>query len=303
MSTVVIISGSLSSGMDEFRSRQREKWRRVAPTWYAAQPPAVPSAEDIRNFEMALGGAVEHFGFLAILGCTPSLRRLAVEVARQVEGHVVVIDFLPEMYNASCRVYGLSSRYEGFLCGDWTEPPVKDESVSAALGDKALDNIDPSKWSIFFDEMARILVSAGKLIVHVGLTDESANISSVDDALHNWEVRVQLGQCSVEQASAGLWEDLLSASAGRGQVGTLSIKYWEPDISKLLHSPMSPSATRIVERFYEEFATTFSDVWSDCRLEKILEASNRHFELGASYYSRDYIKSDLQPVLCLNRKS
>src|ERR1700678_921130 len=93
MSMEAIISANHRHAVDEFGSKQRHKWSRAAGTWYSAEPPAVPSSNDIDNFMAALDSRNKIPELVGILGCTPSLRKSASDEIASVNGRVIAVDF------------------------------------------------------------------------------------------------------------------------------------------------------------------------------------------------------------------
>src|SRR5690242_17469974 len=134
--------------MSDYTERQRSKWQRVAQTWYAARPPAIPSAQDLTAFATALT-ETRCRSAVAVLGCTPTLRALTRELPEVSECRLLVIDFLREMYSASTAFCTHNTRDEQFVCADWCATGIAEQCLDAVLGDKALDNVHPSRWRPF----------------------------------------------------------------------------------------------------------------------------------------------------------
>ena len=206
------------------------------------------------------------------------------------------------MYEGSSVYAEHDMSRERFVQGDWCIPCIGTAKLSAIIGDKAIDNIEINEWPHFFSEMRRILQVDGLLVLHVGLTDESLTIRTVMDALHSWAMKVRSEGRTIAEASAGLWEDLLSASWDRGPGGALSLSYWEPELSGLQSQPLEMVEQKIVERFIADFGQTFGDVWSDCRLSAVLVAALDYFDLITLKYAADYLQAAQQPLMAFRPK-
>lgn len=287
--------------MNEFRDRQRSKWLRVAGTWYDTEPPAIPSLDDLAIFSRAIGDSPEPSRVL-VLGSTPSLRAVAAERAASSGGVTLVMDLSSEMYEGSSAyaIHDLSG--EKFIQSDWCAPSIASDQLSGIVGDKIIDNIAIGEWPRFFSEMRRILLADGKLVLHVGLTDELQTVSAPIVALASWAMKVREERKSVAEASAGLWEDLLSASWDRGPGGALSLSYWEPELTALRERSLGSVERQIVTRLFADFGSTFWDVWSDCRLPIILTTALDYFDLTSLHFAGDYLQASQQPIMVFRPK-
>jgi len=179
---------------------------------------------------------------------------------------------------------------------------IRSSVVDLVFGDKVIDNVEPEFRGDFFDELARVLIPGGLFLAHVGLTPGGSLDESIIGIFLRWTRLVETRVATVEDASAGVWEDLLTGSAGKGPELVLSISFWGKPLTAILASPPSGMCRLIVQQFIREFGDTVDDVWADCRLDEIISAANRQFSLADQRFSSDYQNAQSQPVLLFKRR-
>lgn len=281
-----------------------KKWDELATTWQDAGPPATPSREDLHYFARLLGAPASHSAIL-ILGSTPSLRSLLA--GRCGNSKVVCVDFSQRMYEATSAILGTMNPNESFVCSDWTQMELGSESFSAVIGDKAIDNVHPSRWRAFFSAVHRVLKKRGIFVVHMAFSDLSFRGITVEQSLRKWASLVRETGLEQRDAIAGLWEDLLTASAfyGGEYFNTVRVDRFEKEIMFVrdqLRGISDSVENHILEGFIHTFGTSVSSEWSSYTLEDIVTITSDLFSVDEIEFSTDYMAARFQPIVRLTKR-
>ena len=196
---------------------QRQKWDSVAHTWHEGDPPAVPSADDLCAFtDAAVAASRGSQGTLVLLGATVALRRALLTHPRLADARLITVDFSDEMLGITtdCLALDTDLSREWRVTADWRDlAEVVDGPVDAIMGDKSFDNLAFGDWRAVLDGCATVLQGSGLLVLHVGLVDPTYVSFDAEHCLDGWTTKVECGTRTLGEAAAGLWEDLLTASA------------------------------------------------------------------------------------------
>lgn len=275
---------------------QLEKWTRLAEHWEEQGPPATPSTEDVYNMLTILRQYLKTSRpTIAILGCTPSLRRRLAD--DWPDAHVLLIDFCEKMYLAtSSAMTYVHALHEQYIALDWLEMGrYLANKVDAFIGDKSLDNVPKHQWLRFFRSAATCLRRPGILILHVGFPDPHLAGKPFTAIAKPWVESLTLADNSLKNAAAGLWEDLLSGSA-KWSSEYLSLEPYRNDLEAASRSTGALGA--LSQRILEDFASQLDASWvnfdHDDVVSTALHADLRHVD---TKYSHDYHAAPSQPIL------
>lgn len=124
-----------------------DHWQNFASRWNRLGSPMRPCAEDVSNFQTALG---DSNGNCLLLGVTPELA--------SISSQLTAIDNSPDMIRA------LWPQEKRSVLGDWLDMPFEDASFDNVIGDGCPVLLEfPQQQERFFTEVARVLKPGGKL--------------------------------------------------------------------------------------------------------------------------------------------
>ncbi len=287
---------------------QLHKWDSVAHTWHEGDPPAVPSAEDLRVFTDAAVAASRRLqGRLVLLGATVALRRALLTHPDLPDARLITVDFSDEMIRITTDFLALDTDLsrEWRVTADWRDlAEVVDGPVNAIMGDKSFDNLAFRDWRAVLDGCATVLQSSGLLVLHVGLVDPTYVGFDAERCLDGWATKVECGTRTLGEAAAGLWEDLLTASAYVGDPAQheLSVNKFGPELDALARRYESWTLhAALLAEFERLFGSSNSARWTAFDLDDLYEQAKPWFSPGRVTISRDYEAAPQQPVVELVR--
>ncbi len=228
---------------------------------------------------------------VTVLGSTPQVRRAFSTLANVDQ--IICVDFLPEMYDAASRyVDNAIVKREKFLCESWLHLSRAIETTDVVVGDKSIDNIAYEDWPRVFAEIRSVLSSSGRLILHVGLPDLTLGGRSFEELIQRWTDHYEQDRLPLDSAAAGLWEDLLSASA-------------DPTNRRLTLAPFVKSIHehahahgKVALRLVELFESSFDDWWTRFDLDELVAvAANGGLRTENVRYCDDYLGAYMQPII------
>jgi hypothetical protein len=183
---------------------------------------------------------------------------------------------------------------ESFLLGNWLELSALDlPPMDVVIGDKSIDNVDFASWGTLFSEIAGILAEDGRLIAHVGFPDPAYAGHSFESLFASWGDRLAEGTVDTLTAVAGLWEDLLSASASETS-RRLSLEPFRSSIGELR---ALRSKNALAKAFLDSFGDAISGSWTSFDQDDMDAAASPYFERRGSLISSDYFAARCQPIL------
>lgn len=299
----------MATALPEWYREQRRKWTAVADSWHEGEPPAVPSPDDLTAFcEFVLRAGGGSRPRVVVMGATVALRRAILTDPRLSHAQVTTVDFSPEMLEVTTRALATTADLsrETRVVGDWrslrSHVPL---SADAIVADKSFDNIAFSDWPAVFRSCGAVLREHGRLVLHVGLTDASYECFNPAECLDTWASRLDAGRCTLGDAAAGYWEDLLTGSAyvGDSSRHELSVGKFNGSLRTLeaRHSSGSTQATILIE-FNRRFGDSNKSRWTAFKLDDVHEQACAWFSAGDLSYSHDYAAARLQPVVELIRR-
>lgn len=285
--------------------RAQAKWDRLAETWVDTGPPASPSANDIEHYRVLLEQATapRSAGNLLILGSTPSLRNLVASAFPAFS--VTCVDFSVKMYDRMSSAIAVANSRERFHQGDWCTFALARGECDAILGDKCIDNVMPDKWDDLFANIHRQLRPGGAFIVHLALVDDRFRDTNLDQALSKWSRRLEQGHDSLRNAAAGLWEDLLTASAYKeGYHNTVTTSRFADEMERLAahEDDLDSDARRLLDEFVRVFWSSRDDVWSSYDYADIIARMSPYFFHEQTLYSSDYDVASVQPLVLMRAR-
>ncbi|HEX5923668.1 MAG TPA: class I SAM-dependent methyltransferase [Baekduia sp.] len=292
---------------DGWTTAQTEKWRQLARTWNEAPAPASPSDDDLERFVALAERYVRADGAIALMGCTPSLRR-ALSRSRRLSGaRLYCVDFSADMWAATTALVEEPHPGERFVQRAWQElASALPEPVDVVLGDKTLDNVEFARWPETFAAVHEALRPGGHLIVHVGLVVRDPVPLDVGAVVGRWAARVRAGEVVTDTAAAGAWEDLLTGSIRGEDVADpykLTIAGFGDELRAIAERADPGSAeARVLARLRELFGSSLQDSWTAFTLEELLRAAGERFLPRAAYWSTDYDVAPLQPIVDLEAR-
>jgi ubiquinone/menaquinone biosynthesis C-methylase UbiE len=289
---------------------QLHKWEAVAHTWHEGEPPAVPSAEDLQAFSgAALAASRGSDATLVVLGATVALRRALLTDPKLTKAQLIIVDFSREMLRVTTEFLSqnLDLSREQYVVSDWRDlPDAIEQPVDAVMGDKSFDNLAFSDWRAVLEGCATVLRDDGILTLHVGLVDPRYIGLDVDRCLAEWAKRVGSGARTLGEAAAGLWEDLLTASAyvGDPSAHELSVAKFAPRLRELTerYTPGTAQA-QVLAEFTRTFGSSNEARWTAFTLADLYEQAEPWFAPSRVSTSRDYDAASQQPIVELVRKA
>lgn len=283
--------------------RQRRKWDSLAPNWDDTGPPASPSAEDVVNFDRLLADSISEGsdGTIMLLGCTPKLRDMLAKSPIYSHFDVLCVDFSLAMFERASQITQLRNPRERFVLADWLSMDLGRSTALAVLGDKVIDNVMPDHWPAFIERVHYHLLPGGCFVVHLALADEKFKGITFHDSLMKWGSLLAQHHIPLQEAAAGLWEDILTASAfaGGSYYNTVSIGRFANDVQSVIESLESlPAMSRVVfEEFLRVFWPSHADEWSSYQYQEIIDLMGSHFTHGLTLFSSDYDVASVQPIV------
>lgn len=271
----------------------REKWTVLAEGWSATTPPAAPSHDDVEAYLMRAGRE----GRILLLGCTPAVRRAAVERGLRV----LSVDITEAMLAHSARAVPPS--HSDALCqGDWLDLPLVSGSIDVVLGDKVFGNVMPADWPRWLSELRRVLVPRGLFLTRAsphGTQDLTiATRQSFEEARERW-LRAMEGETALEVACSGLWEDCMDSSTVRDGLrsGTQQLARLLPTSSEeLLSTASSAACIELTREFIRRYWDSRYARWSAYSEQALVDAVAGLFEFRGRHVAHDYPEADRQPV-------
>jgi len=126
-----------------------DHWQNFAGRWNRLGSPMRPCAEDVRNFQSALGDAK---GSCLLLGVTPELADISPQLTAIDNSHDMIRSLWPHR-NSS-------------VLGDWLDMPFEDASFDNVIGDGCPVLLEfPLQQERFFAEVARVLKPGGRFLL------------------------------------------------------------------------------------------------------------------------------------------
>lgn len=195
-------------------------WQKQARQWSRIGSPLRPCAEDVANFQTALG---IHPGRSLLLGVTPELAHLSPSIT--------AID------NSAAMIKALWKNKSSAMQGDWLDLPFQANAFDTAMGDGCLTLLThPIQYERLFSQLHRVLSPNGKLALRLFVSPEAAERPEAvcDEALrghiksfHAFKWRLSMALTSMNEdhnvAVADTWKTferllpdrtLLAASSG-----------------------------------------------------------------------------------------
>lgn len=290
------------------KERNLHKWDNLASKWVHTGPPASPSNEDIENFSHLLYDGIhgKSGGRVIILGCTPKLRDMFVEIEGLRSCEVVCVDFSSLMYEKTSQATKHKNPNEKFHLSDWLAMDLGLHRFDAVLGDKVIDNVMPDDWNDFFGRLHYHLVPGGYFIVHLAPQNMTFKNLTFTSSLEKWGIYYKRHPGSLEKVVSGFWEEVLGASAFKGETRfhTQKIERFTDEIEKLRSeiNHIDPYQREILEEFVKVFWNSRNDEWSSYLYEEILEVMSPYFEHEKTVHSGDYNVASVQPIVRLRAK-
>ncbi|MFH2134318.1 MAG: class I SAM-dependent methyltransferase [Pseudomonadota bacterium] len=126
-----------------------DHWQNFASQWNRLGSPMRPCAEDVSNFQTALGDTKDS---CLLLGVTPEFA--------SITPRLTAIDNSPDMVRA------LWPQEKRSVLGDWLDMPFEDASFGNIIGDGCPVLLEfPQQQERFFTEVARVLRPGGRLLL------------------------------------------------------------------------------------------------------------------------------------------
>lgn len=283
---------------------QKRKWDALATTWIETGPPASPSDDDINIYKSmlieSLSGKTN--GQVALLGCTPKIRKLFTTTKELRDIKLVCIDFSESMHFQTTKVLDKQNPNEKFFLGNWLDFNIREHAFDVILGDKAIDNIMPDDWDQFFMQLQYHLSPGGSFIIHLALADDDFRKITFESALEKWANIYDNSQESLGQIASGFWEDLLTASAYKdGYHNTVTISRFAPEVDAFLKS--IDQSDKLRQEIFYEFKRIFwdskDDLWSSYQYQEIIDFMGKRFSHKQTLFSTDYDAAKVQPIVHL----
>jgi hypothetical protein len=278
------------------------KWDKLSPTWLDAGPPAAPSDGDLANYRRLVSPVATRGGpadALAVLGSTPSLRELASQLANEV----YCIDVSLEMHQRASLMMRTNPPADQLCCADWLCFDLKPRRFSAFLGDKVLDNVPVRDWPRLASRLVAHLMEDGLFITRVAPQHPDLVGMPFTALLARASEAYAEGSCTLNRATASLWEEALGASARTdGRLGTQSIGRFSVQVQNLADDPALPENQRtILHNFIRMFWSTRENHWSSYSLGEVVDRLSGSLRLEQIAWSDDYAASLRQPLLAFRR--
>lgn len=282
----------------------RAKWDLLASRWMHVQPPAAPSEQDADHYVRLCGEGGSRTALL--LGCTPLLRlRL-----RQEAETLICVDISPGMVQQSVFELPMGVN-ERFVVSDWLRLPIPMSSVDCIAGDKVFDNVDPTLWHDWLQELARVLKPGGSFVTRLAPRGNQRLVTpgrvSFVDLVHKWTDGIANGESTLEHACSGLWEDCLAVSTVpvSKQVGTQRIGDVLPSTRGgcLAADPANEYSRALVDLFVARYWPSRCATWTAYSFEGALGAATDSFSVSETLVSFDYPESQRQPIVGFERRA
>ena len=280
-----------------------DKWQLLSKQWMNVQAPAAPSESDAANYVRLVGDGIT--GRVLILGCTPTLRRVLAERAREL----ICADISPGMMLRSEHVLARAAN-ETFVTADWLDLPLDDVSVDAVVGDKVFDNVPPSLWDEWLCGIARVMKPGACFATRISPRGRQAlkapPSTPYEVLVRRWADLVTAKMADLEEACSGFWEDCLASSTAThsAQVGDQRISRILPRTKRACLAPFEVDTVEraLVELVLDRYWSARDATWTAYSLEGVISASAPWFAVSAMLLAHDYSESQRQPTLGLERR-
>jgi hypothetical protein len=276
---------------------QREKWNRLASTWYEAGPPSTPSRMDLQIYREVTER--ERPDGTIILGCTPSLRRLLGSATGATP--LMVVDFSEMMFNVTSAIVS-PTWPEQFICADWCEDWPGVAAVDLILADRALDNVELGRRKAFFGAVQSHCRSGGLFVCHTAVEDNVLQRRSAKDLVEMWCGEWYAG-VSLQDCVDGLWDDLLSIGVGRGENGSsLSVGRLWPTLSTIMAARPSGAEEVLITEMERRYRFSREAEWFTGTIDEITKLADPWFTLEDTRWASDFRAAQHHPFLLLRRR-
>jgi hypothetical protein len=273
-----------------------KKWNALAETWNETGPPASPSTQDIKNYQMFIRKATRGIDGASILmlGCSPILRT----IIRQLNLSVTCVDISEKMLIKTTSFLSNQCSNENLVCQNWLEMDLHGFVFQVVIGDKVLDNVPYSQWLQLKKQILIHLKPEGAFITRIAPQDFRLLNKSFYELLVRWSTLYERGDVSIKQAVSGLWEQALGASA-KSIPGSQSINFFADEINELVKNMenYSTSTRTIMCEFLDLFGTSSEYEWSAYTLGSVIDALSEELTLVALARADDYPTARRQPIL------
>lgn len=139
-------------------SIQSKHWQDFARQWNRLGSPLRPCAEDVENFQQALGNDP---GRCLLLGVTPELAGLSPTLT--------AID------NSAAMIGALWTDRQTAIQGDWLSLPFEPGAFDTIIGDGCLTLLShPLQYERFFEQLSRVITPGGKIILRLFVSPEQS---------------------------------------------------------------------------------------------------------------------------------
>lgn len=284
------------------------KWDRLASTWVDTGPPASPSNEDIENFRSLLqeGLSETSRGKIMVLGSTPRLRDMLCETEAFTHFEVVCVDFSQQMYERTTKLTKCHNPKEQFFLSDWLTMDIGRHQFNAALGDKVIDNVMPGNWATLFEKIHYHLQPRGYFIVHLAPQNMTFKHVTFSGSLDKWADYFRRHEGSLGQAASGFWEEILGASAFKGnkRYNTQKIERFAKEVKAISDqlSSLDQAHQAVFNEFIRVFWNSRKDEWSSYDYVEILSEMAPYFIHDKTAHSKDYNVASIQPIVRMKAK-
>lgn len=156
-----------------------DHWSTVSHYFSRLVPPLKPSEAVVEAYRGALSASN---GRVLLYGVTPELAELA-DLGRQL----IAVDNSSDMID---NVWPGNTGRRRAVLADWFALPLRGGSVTAALGDGAVNSITfPDGMAALLDDLARVLIPGGRAAFRVYCTPESLEtLDQIHSAAFNGEI-------------------------------------------------------------------------------------------------------------------
>ena len=168
-------------------------WQKQARQWARIGSPLRPCAEDVENFQTALG---TNLGRYLLLGVTPELAQLSPSLT--------AID------NNEAMIEALWQDKSSALHGDWLELPFPKNAFDAVIGDGCLTLLTyPLQYERLFSQLNHVLSPKGKVAIRLFVSPEESEspefvcheaLSGNIKSFHAFKWRLSMALASLELA-------------------------------------------------------------------------------------------------------
>ncbi len=185
----------------------KDKWSHIAQVWSLLRSPGRPSLSEVgiyKDFVLKVGEARS----VLLLGATPELRDMFVELSEQVGGvELVCVDMVAGMFGAMQQLM-LYKPLKNEVCleGNWLDLSklLPDTKFDVVLGDWVSVNVGNSRDQ-FYKEICSVLKPSGYFIERAGIITPNTpkvekTFQDVLRVFNEQSVRAKSGEISRDQA-------------------------------------------------------------------------------------------------------